>query len=246
MQRREEGQVSENRTNDAEVDGRRGVASAGSLTGTQRAATALRAGIRTGRYVPGQRLVEADLTRELGVGRNSLREAFARLASEGLVLIEPHRGASIRRRTRAEIAGLYDLSEVLEGLAARLAATNITLPGNSELLASATRRLQAGVRGGATEQIDEAARFHEAILAIADNTRLTELVVNLHIQTFSFQLRHAHLSGQHPMGDASLSDHLAVAEAIQRGDPQKAETVMREHLRSGKQRVLALPDTVFD
>ena len=239
--------MTENRTNDAEVDERRRVASAAGLTGTQRAATALRDGIRTGRYVPGQRLVEADLTRELGVGRNSLREAFARLASEGLVLIEPHRGASIRRRTRAEIAELYDLSEVLEGLAARRAATNITLPGNSELLASATRRLQAGARsGGATEQIDEAARFHEAILAIADNPRLTELVVNLHIQTFSFQLRHAHLSGQHRMSDASLSDHLAVADAIQRGDPQNAETVMREHLRSGKQRVLALPDAVFD
>ena len=113
-------------------------------------------------------------------------------------------------------------------------------------MASATRRLLAGARsGGATGQIDEAARFHEAILAFADNARLTELVVNLHIQTFSFQLRHAHLSGQHPMSDASLSDHLAVAEAIQRGDPQKAETVMREHLRSGKQRVLALPDAAF-
>jgi DNA-binding GntR family transcriptional regulator len=237
--------VIENRTDAAAVDGRRSIASAGGLTGTQRAVTALRDGIRTGRYVPGQRLVEADLTRELGVGRNSLREAFARLASEGLVLIEPHRGASIRRRTRAEIAELYDLSEVLEGLAARQAATNITLPGNSELLASVTPRLQAGARSAA-EQIDQAARFHEAILAIADNPRLTELVVNLHIQTFSFQLRHAHLSGQHPMSDASLSDHLAVAEAIQRGDPQNAEAVMREHLRSGKQRVLALPDAVFD
>jgi DNA-binding GntR family transcriptional regulator len=237
--------VIENRTDDAAVDGRRSVVSAGGLTGTQRAVTALRDGIRTGRYVPGQRLVEADLTRELGVGRNSLREAFARLASEGLVLIEPHRGASIRRRTRAEIAELYDLSEVLEGLAARQAASNITLPGNSELLASVTPRLQVRARSAA-EQIDQAARFHEAILAIADNPRLTELVVNLHIQTFSFQLRHAHLSGQHSMRDASLSDHLAVAEAIQRGDPQNAETVMREHLRSGKQRVLALPDTVFD
>jgi len=232
------------RTSDAEVDGR--VASVGGLTGTQRAVTALREGIRTGRYVPGQRLVEVDLAGELGVGRNSLREAFSRLASEGLVLIETHRGASIRRHTRAEIAQLYDLSEVLEGLAARLAAANITLPGNSQLLASATKRLRAGARSrGATEQIDEAARFHETILAIADNARLTELVVNLHIQTFSFQLRHAHLSGHHRMSDASVADHLAVAEAIQRGDPQNAETVMREHLRSGKQRVLAMPDPAF-
>jgi len=99
----------------------RRASSGGGLTGTRRAVTALREGIRAGRYVPGQRLVEADLAAEIGVGRNSLREAFSRLASEGLVLIEPHRGASIRRRTRAEVAQLYDLSEDLEGrpLAAR-------------------------------------------------------------------------------------------------------------------------------
>jgi DNA-binding GntR family transcriptional regulator len=237
--------VIEKRTG-AEVDGRRSFVSAGGLTGTQRAVTGLREGIRAGRYVPGQRLVEVDLARELGVGRNSLREAFSRLASEGLVLIEPHRGASIRRHTRAEIAELYDLSEVLEGLAARLAATNVKSPGNSELLASAAKRLRAGARTrGAAEQIDEAARFHETILAIAASARLAELVANLHIQTFSFQLRHAHLGGQHGMGNASVVDHLAVAEAIQRGDPLHAEAVMREHLRNGKQRVLGLPDTAF-
>jgi len=215
------------------------------LTGTQRAVAALREGLRAGRYVPGQRLVEVELASELGVGRNSLREAFSRLASEGLVLLEPNRGASVRRHTRAEITQLYDLSEVLEGLAARLAAGNITLPGNSQLLRSATNRVQTARGGGATAQIDEAARFHETILAIADNARLTELVTNLHIQTFSFQLRHAHLSSGHSIGDASAADHLAVAKAIQRGDPQQAETVMRQHLRSGKQRVLDLPDTAF-
>jgi DNA-binding GntR family transcriptional regulator len=47
------------------------------------------------------------------------------------------------------------------------------------------------------------------------------------------------------MSDASVADHLAVAEAIKRGDPQNAETVMREHLRSAKLRVLALPDGAF-
>lgn len=47
------------------------------------------------------------------------------------------------------------------------------------------------------------------------------------------------------MSAASLSDHLAVAEAIQGGDPHHAETVMREHLRSGKQRMLALPGAAF-
>jgi DNA-binding GntR family transcriptional regulator len=234
-------------TAEADADGssRTGASGAG-LTGAQRAVAALREGIRTGRYVPGQRLVEADLTRDLGVGRNSLREAFSRLSSEGLILMEPHRGASIRRRTREEIAQLYDLSEVLEGLAAREAATHIAMSGNAELLSSATDRLRTARQGSTNQQIEEAARFHQSILRIAGSPRLTELVDDLHIQTFSFQLRHAHRAGlDSSFSDRSLAEHLAVADAIAQGDPVTAENVMREHLRSGKQRLLALPNTYF-
>ncbi|MFI1916566.1 GntR family transcriptional regulator [Nocardia sp. NPDC020380] len=215
------------------------------LTGTQLAVTALREGIRVGRYVPGQRLVEADLVAEIGVGRNSLREAFAHLASEGLVHIEPHRGASIRRRTQEEIAQLYDLSEVLEGLAARLAAINISRPGNADLLSAATDREQAVASAGPNQRIDEAAHLHEAILTIADNPRLTELTANLHILTFSFQLRHAQLAGSEAHGETSLAEHLAVVEAIRQTDPQQAETAMRTHVRNAKAWALTLPRSAF-
>jgi DNA-binding GntR family transcriptional regulator len=215
------------------------------LTGTQRAVVALREGISTGRYIPGQRLVETDLVDELGVGRNSLREAFSRLASEGLVVVEPYRGASVRRRSRTEVGQLYDISEVLEGLAAREAAQNIDGPGNVELLMSCTERQSEAVAASAYEQIDEAASFHTAILRIADNPRLTELCTNLHILTFSFQLRHAQLAGTHPMSGHSLTEHREIADAIRSGDPAHAEEVMRRHLRNGKLRVMALPDNAF-
>lgn len=228
------------------AEGRRTVSPGDRLTGTQLAVTALREGIRVGRYVPGQRLVETDLVAEIGVGRNSLREAFAYLASEGLLRIEPHRGASIRRRTPTEVAQLYDLSEVLEGLAARLAAININRPGNAESLSAAVdRECAAASGGGANQRIDEAARFHDTILAIADNPRLTELVANLHILTFSFQLRHAQLTGSEAIGETSLAEHLAVVEAIRQADPQQAEIAMRSHIRSAKEKVLALPRSAF-
>jgi DNA-binding GntR family transcriptional regulator len=216
------------------------------LTGAQRAVAALREGIRTGRYVAGQRLVETDLTRELGVGRNSLREAFARLRTEGLVLVEPHRGASIRRLTRDEVAQLYDISEVLEGLAAREAASRISVPGNAELLSSVTESLRvAAGADNVIDWIDESARFHRVIADLAGNARLTELVDQLHIQTFSFQLRHAQRRGLDAMRDSSLAEHVALAEAIQHGDATTAETLMRDHLRSAKRRFLELPDADF-
>ena len=228
------------------VEGRPAGNSGIRLTGTQKAVAVLREGIRVGRYVPGQRLVEADLVAEIGVSRNSLREAFAHLASEGLLHMEPHRGASIRRRTRAEIAELYDLSEVLEGLAARLAALNIARPGNSESLSAAIdREYEAAAGGSGNQRIDGAVRLHEVILAIADNPRLTELVANLHILTFSFQLRHAQLCGSEGLSETSLAEHRAVVDAIRDADPQRAESAMRDHLRGAKERALALPATAF-
>src|SRR3982074_2617130 len=84
--------------------------------------SALRDAIRDGRVAPGQRLVVADITKMLGVTNGPAREAIRRLTGEGLVEIIPHRGASVREFTSG---GVYDISqfrEVIEGLAARLAA----------------------------------------------------------------------------------------------------------------------------
>ena len=217
----------------------------GGLTGTQRAVVALRDGIRTGRYVPGQRLVEVDLVNDLGVGRNSLREAFSRLASEGLIVVEPHRGASIRKRSRTEVAQLYDISEVLEGLAARNAAEGIGRPGNAELLKSFVERQAESVPISAHQQVDAAAYLHEAILRMSDNPRLIELGTNMHILTFSLQLRHSQLAADHPLSGHSLDEHRDVVDAILSGHSQHAEEVMRGHIRNGKQRLMALPDNVF-
>jgi DNA-binding GntR family transcriptional regulator len=215
------------------------------LTGTQRAVVALRDGIRSGRYVPGQRLIEVDLVNELGVGRNSLREAFSRLASEGLIAVEPHRGASIRKRSRAEVADLYDISEVLEGLAARNAAQNIGRPGNAELLRSLVEQQAESVPTSTRRQVDAAAELHEAILLMSDNPRLIELGTNMHVLTFSLQLRHSQLAADHPLSGHSLDEHRDVVDAILTGDPQHAEEVMRGHIRNGRQRLMALPDNVF-
>lgn len=216
------------------------------LTGTQRAVTALREGIRTGRYVAGQRLVEADLTRELNVGRNSLREAFSRLRSEGLVHIEPHRGASIRRMSRQDIVQLYELSEVLEGLAARLAADRIARTGDKEPLETAVAVLrEAAAEGEVGRLVDASAQFHRAVAELSGHSRLSELIDQLHIQTFSLQLRQPSGHGLADIRDDSVSEHLELADTIMSGDPVAAESLMREHLRSAKERFLRLPDDFF-
>src|SRR5690349_21951023 len=75
--------------------------------------------IRRGRLVPGQRLVEADIMREVSASRSRVREALQRLSAEGLVTIEEFRGASVKQFSRDEIRQIYRARMALEGLAAR-------------------------------------------------------------------------------------------------------------------------------
>src|SRR5690606_25288908 len=75
-----------------------------------------------GRFAPGQRSVTSELMDDVGISRGSLREAFSRLAAEGLLDLVPNRGALVRRLTRSELISLFRIREVLEGLAARQAA----------------------------------------------------------------------------------------------------------------------------
>src|SRR5579875_664954 len=77
----------------------------------------LRAAIVDGDLLPNERLVEAELTRRLGVGRSAVRTALARLEHEGLVEIEPHRGARVRVVSLPEAVEIVEARAVLEGLA---------------------------------------------------------------------------------------------------------------------------------
>jgi DNA-binding GntR family transcriptional regulator len=90
-----------------------------------RAYSALRAGILTGRHGFGERLGEIEIAAELGLSRTPVREALRRLGSEGLVEVLPNRGARVRTWTAQDLEESYELRAVLEGLAARRAAARV-------------------------------------------------------------------------------------------------------------------------
>jgi DNA-binding GntR family transcriptional regulator len=212
----------------------------------ERVVSTVRDGVKNGRYVPGQRLVEADLMRELGVGRNALREALSQLRSDGFVTIEAHRGASIRRLTRQDVAQLYALREVLEGLAARLLAEHIAEPGHRDRLLAALQSLHETARtADQPRYMDENTRFHRTILELSGHPRLVELVDQLQIQTFRIQFRHAAARSGAEMRECSITEHQSLVEAILDGDAARAEELMRHHLRHTWSGIMQLPDTDF-
>ncbi|KPF78092.1 hypothetical protein IP88_04875 [alpha proteobacterium AAP81b] len=185
-------------------------------------------GIQHGRFVPGQRLVEADLCQEFGISRGPLRETIRRLAAEGLVEIQHNRGARIKRMSREELVHLYEVREVIEGLAARMAAERAT-PGERDEIAAVLAAMETAI--AARDHLGYAdlnIRFHALLVSAAHNPTLEQIYQRLQTPTMRRQFRSLLETGAMLR---SLEEHRVIIAAILAGDPLAAEAGMREHLQ---------------
>jgi DNA-binding GntR family transcriptional regulator len=187
----------------------------------------LRQEIVTGRLLPNERLVEADLVARLGARRTAVRAALARLAHEGLVEHERNRGAKVRRVGEREAVEILETRAVLEGLIARKAAEHATpddVRDLRELLASMRALLDRGDLLGSTQPNLE---LHARILRIADHPTVARVVSTLNSQLVRFQYRTILRPGR---PEESFAEHVAIVDAIADGDGDAAEAAMRRHL----------------
>ncbi len=196
---------------------------------------AIRNGIRDGRFVPGQRLVVADLTSALDVSAGPVREAIRRLSGENLIDVIPHSGAMVRKIGQRDLAEIYQLREAVEGLAAELAARNIDEGNNRALLEAQFAREPDAVRAGGPAFIKHNQALHSLIFAIAGNARLSAMGEQLIVPVYRFQQLNAasHVKISH-------AEHAPMIAAILAGDEKKAGNAMRRHIRNSARAVLAL------
>jgi DNA-binding GntR family transcriptional regulator len=195
--------------------------------GSGRPEDLLRAAIVAGRLLPNERLVEADLTRRLGVGRSAVRTALARLEHEGLVESEPHRGARVRLVAVPEAVEILEARAVLEGLVVRRAAANAT-PADVEdlraILADMRRLLDSA---DLLQASDRNGDLHKRLLEIGGHATANRLIATLRSQLVRFEYRTILLPGR---SERSFAEHTAIVDAISGGDAETAETAMRTHL----------------
>jgi DNA-binding GntR family transcriptional regulator len=187
----------------------------------------LRSAIVAGRLLPNERLVEADLTRRLGVGRSAVRTALARLENEGLVELEPHRGARVRRVALLEAVEILEARAVLEGLAVRRAAAyagEADVAGLRAILADMRRLLDGG---DLLKASDNNAILHRRLLEIGGHATANRLIAALRSQLVRFQYRTILLPRR---SERSLAEHTAIVDAVAAGDGAAAEAAMRTHL----------------
>jgi DNA-binding GntR family transcriptional regulator len=187
----------------------------------------LREAIVTGRFQPNEHLVEADVSRVLGLGRAAVRTALARLEQEGLVQHVRNRGSRVRLVEPREAVEILEARAVLEGLAARYAATRRSdndLEQLRETLDDMRRELD---RGDLLAASDRNALFHLRLTNISAHRTTARLISTLKSQLVRYQYRTILLPGR---SERSFAEHEAIVEAVAAGDPDAAETAMRTHL----------------
>ncbi|MBE0627865.1 MAG: GntR family transcriptional regulator [Burkholderiales bacterium] len=187
----------------------------------------IKEGILAMRYEPGQKLSEAKLVADLGVGRSPIRSALARLERDGWVRVLPQQGTFVRKFSAEDVAGMSELRLLLEAHAASVAAAKVT----SEELASLREQFEVLKVRGAERNFDEFLalddRFHGLVYRLANNPLITKILRNLRDQIHWVRVINAAVPGR---VDASFAEMDRVLIALERRDGEAAAQAMRQHI----------------
>jgi DNA-binding GntR family transcriptional regulator len=172
------------------------------------------------------RLDERSLSAELGVSRTPIREAMTVLEQEGFVRTEPRRGVFVVRKTKKEIVEMIQVWAALESSAARL----VTLNASDAEIASLRRLFDEFRDSTPAVQLDEYSdaniKFHQAIIRLSGNRVLMDMTENLIIHVRA--IRQATI-GQGNRAQRSIVDHLAIIEALEKRDTERAGALALKH-----------------
>lgn len=187
--------------------------------------------ITSGEFKPGERLSEAMLARQFGISRGPLREALGRLEGR-LVVRQPRLGVSVIDFSVKAIKESFAVREALEGMAARLAAENMSPAEIEELKDTLKKHAKdpALVKGAAYYPTPLAQNFHFMIVRGSKNHRLIELLLDqLRLQIWLHRYKSKEVSGH---AKRAWEEHAEIAEALASRDADRAEQLMRRHIRS--------------
>jgi len=196
---------------------------------------ALREAIRNGVLLPGERLMEIQLSEELGVSRTPVREAIRKLDQEGYIVMMPRRGAYVASITIRDINEIFEIRRALESLSSSLAAERISAD-ELETLQRLLVEIGRYIKAKNMEKIVETdIKFHDMLYQASRNERLVGIISNLREQLTRFRT----LSMSYPGRlEATLKEHKAMVDAIARGDAEAAKEAALSHMEHSEQTLL--------
>ncbi len=198
----------------------------------QKAYQILKTMIMDRQLLPGEKIPQEKLAEDLGISRTPLINALKFLEKEKLVQSIPRRGFFMRTFTKKEMISIFELREVLEGLAARKAAQKIT-DNEIDQLGKFFKQFAGDkdiddIRAYARED----RRFHKFLLDIGAKEFLKSILETYNVISYSYQVVSPEGLVRHPR--ETIREHRAMIEAIAGRDAEAAENLMRRHFQRSR------------
>ncbi len=202
------------------------------VTLRDRAAEQLRAAILSGKLLPGTRLIEQDLSKEMGISRLPIREAIFHLEQEGLVTIEPYKGAFVSFLSAKEIEELYSIRILFEAHALRLFMENST-PENIQVLEKLVEQMDEAQEGNNTIAFYDF-EFHNELCKLCEHSTLYKLWSTLIARIHAYM----NIEMQNSWPPKIRENHVRLLDIIKSGDIDAATYEMQCHLQRGRDALL--------
>jgi DNA-binding GntR family transcriptional regulator len=181
--------------------------------------------ILEGTLKPGERIIEEDLCRTLGVSRSPVREAFRILESEGFVTHEPRKGISVSEVSPEEASDIYLIRANLESLAISLAVQKQNPEVLKELKEYHQKMKEAASQNDVRTYFDLNLKFHEVFVEACGNKRLIQLIRSFEKQITRYRLE---VLSVPDWTRSSLKIHEELIRSFESGDAEKIEQIRRK------------------
>ena len=193
-----------------------------------------------GEYSPGERLVEADLAADFGVGRGSIREALRRLEANRYIQFEPNRGAMVSRPSGKQVTDMLRIRAVIAGLGARAAAERIDLPGHRETVREVLAEIELELsRESPAYHRKGNGHFHRVLNDLSGIEKIGELMDQVNIPML-YEIYFRDLTEE--QWRVNLDDHVDLARAILAGDGDAAEAIAKRHMHRMIDRAMSIAE----
>ena len=195
----------------------------------------LRLLIDSGELAPGTRLNENELCQNMGVSRTPLREAIRSLATEGLVELQPNRGAIVSVVSQDDVTEILPIMASLEGLGGRLAAAHMQTDQIKEIRQIHNQMVTHYQKNEVTEYFETNRLIHELITEGSGNQTLVDTINSL-----SAKVQRARFSAQMTRESwaKAVSEHEEMINALEARDPNKLEAILIQHVETKRTTIL--------
>ncbi|WP_020678218.1 GntR family transcriptional regulator [Geopsychrobacter electrodiphilus] len=195
----------------------------------------IREAILKGTLRPGEKVAEPELAERFGISRTPIREAFRQLESEGYLTVIPRKGAVVTALSEQDVQEFYAIKSILEGYAAELAATRLTIKDIEKLQTINEKLRNLAVDGDVKAFFRIHNEFHDLFVRAAGNHKLAELITQLGMKFNRLRMASLSISGRMSI---SVVEHDRLIEAFKNQDGDLAEDLVKQTAAIGGQVLL--------